>query len=235
MLFHFKFENLENNLLKIENEDYHHIINVLRKKVGESIKFTDGKKIFYTEIIEIKKNYFIAKIIHQTEWNYKKDFKLVLLIGLIKPDNFENILRWTVPLGVDIFVPVLTENSQKFKLSENRKKRWEKIIKEASIQSENPQIPEIYNLTPFNKTFELFTDYFKIIFHPYAEKKLKEVLLNNTNKKFAIYIGSEAGFTEKEIKLAIENNIKIAKISNYILRTELAALLGVSNILFYYE
>jgi len=235
MFFYINNKQKEGNLIKISGEDYHHIINVLRKKQNDKIKFTDGKFIYITEIVKITENYFYAQIIETNEKFYKNNIEIILLIGLIKFSNFEEILRWTTPLGVSAFIPILTKNSQKIKVTEERIERWKKIVKEVCNQSENIKIPEIYLPIFFEDSLKLFNEYFKIMLHPTAPKNLKDVLIKNKNKKILLYIGSEAGFNNNELEKALNNNIEIAKISENILRTEVASVVAVSNILFFYE
>lgn len=50
--------------------------------------------------------------------------------------------------------------------------------------------------------------------------------MNSWEKKMAIFIGPEGGFTEKELEMARENNIKIISISPLMLRGETAAIVA---------
>lgn len=233
-LFRINSSEIKNNCIKISGDDVHHIVHSLRIKKNQIVKFTDSRYIYSGKIIEISKKYLIAEIVKSEKVSIQKKIDIVLCVALIKFENFEKILRWGTALGVSQFYPVQTQYSQKIEISSNRWQRWKKIIKESAIQSENPCPPELCEVMELKESFNILNSYFKIMLHPYTECNLKEILKEN-RKKIALYIGSEAGFTEDEIKMAIENNVKIAKLSGNILRTEIAALVAVSNILFFYE
>ncbi len=234
-LFHINSENIHNKYINITGDDFHHIIHSLRKKKNDIIKFTDSKNIYKSKIINISKKNLIAEIISSEKVMLQKKLKIILCVALIKFDNFEQILRWGTALGIYKFYPLITQNSQKIKISSSRWQRWNKIIKESAIQSENPQLPVICKIINFKDSLKMFDNYFKILFHPYTENNLREILKDNQNRKIVIYIGSESGFTDAEVEFALENNVQIAKLSGNILRTEVAALVALSNILFFYE
>lgn len=233
-LFRVNSSEIKNNCIKISGDDVHHIAHSLRIKKNQTIKFTDSRYIYYGKIIDISKKYLIAEIVKTEKVNIQKKVDILLCIALIKFDNFEKLLRWGTALGISKFYPIQTRYSQRIEISANRWRRWKRIIKESAIQSENPSLPELCEVVDLNESFNILNDYFKIMLHPYAEYNLKEILKED-RRKIALYIGSEAGFTENEIITAIENNVKIARLSGNILRTELAAVVSVSNILFFYE
>ena len=50
----------------LNNENFFHIVKVLRAKIGEKIKFIDDDRmVYFCEITEISKSSLIAKIIEK--------------------------------------------------------------------------------------------------------------------------------------------------------------------------
>ena len=159
--------------------------------------------------------------------------KLTLYIAMIKHSQFEMILNTATQLGVDTIIPMDTEFSCKIKASEEKLKRWNKIIFESAKQSFNPSPPALKEMTSFTKAVAAGKN--GILLHPDSAHSIKEHLDPKTSEVLNVYIGPEGGFSKHEIKLAQKNKINIVKLPYHILRTETAVIAVISNILFFYS
>lgn len=100
-----------NNFEFIEGEEFHHLYNVLRHKVGDKILVFDGKLNEYLcEIIEIQKNRARVKKIEKVE-NKEYNFNIAVAPALIKKEKFELIIEKVVEIGVKEIYPIITKHS----------------------------------------------------------------------------------------------------------------------------
>lgn len=210
-----------------DNLIIHQIKNVLRLKIGEQISlFCNFSEAIY-EIKKIDKASIYLNLIKDVVIK-KNDLEIILFPALIKKDKLEWVVQKAVELGVTKIIPVISARSEKKDINLNR---LNKISIEASEQCGRSDLVEIFQPIKFkdvlkdikgqsflaNANGDNFVDCLKLI------DKNKLELLN-------IFIGPEGGFEEVEIELAKKNNIKIVSFGDNILRSETAALVGLTLI-----
>ncbi|MBN1898848.1 MAG: 16S rRNA (uracil(1498)-N(3))-methyltransferase [Spirochaetes bacterium] len=224
---------LNETRVEISPSDSYHIIRSLRKRKGDLIKISDGQFIYQAKIVDDSR---IVKvdIISKREIRPSGDIHLTLCVSMVKFKAWESILKSSTALGVRQIYPLCSKNSQRWPVSDSRKKRWDTIIRESAIQSENPCPPVMNDSIEFQKALTHFKDHFNLMFHPYADGTLKEALAGNQEKDIVIYIGSESGFSDEEVQDSIRHGVRVVKLETNILKTELASLVALGNILFYY-
>jgi len=214
--------------------DLKHIVKVLRKKVNDKIYFTDLDFIYFAQIVEIKKKSIILKVLSKEQIERTKRINIRLFLSLVKISVFENILVSAVQLGVSELYPIFSEYSQVKNIDKKRFQRWQLLVEESCKQSFNYYGMKIAKPVSFNMIIKTI-DGTKVLFHPKDGNFLSSVLKQKSNdlKKINIFIGPEGGFSEKEIILARENDCNIIKLPYNILKTEVAVIAGISNIIFY--
>jgi len=233
-LFQIKKKNLiSTNTIKITGKDFQHIKKSLRKRKGDSFYTTDGSCIYECSIQKRERTFLFARIKSRKKVIISNKTKISLFIGMIQFSKFETILNSAVQLGVIDIYPLNTEFTQKRSITINKFKRWEKIIMEAGKQSFNPHPPVLKNIKAFAPALKL--PGLNILLHPYAEKTLKEILPDKKPDRINIFIGPEGGFSENEIKLAIKNKAFVVKLPYNILRSEMAVVSTISNVIFFYS
>jgi len=211
--------NISSNFL--DGQEAIHCLKVLRKQVGDIIEITDGKGFFYkaklTKASNRKANF---KILNTKKIEAYKP-KLHLYFSPTKQGaRNEWLLEKCTELGIDTFTPIICEKSERRKLNIDR---LNKIIISAIKQSQRAWLPTLNNVTSFTKAIDKLNEVEKFLASFNNEQKnLEAVLLKD--KETAIFIGPEGDFSEKEKKLAQENNFSIVNLGNYRLRTETACI-----------
>ncbi|HHW56227.1 MAG TPA: 16S rRNA (uracil(1498)-N(3))-methyltransferase [Clostridia bacterium] len=230
--------NIKGKLAYIKGEDYHHLVTVLRLKRGDKIIASDGLTEYDAYIEEIKKGKLILFLEGELESNAESPLEISLFQGLPKSDKLEFIIQKGTEIGVKRFIPVITQFSVvDIKKANIDKKidRWRKISEEACKQSGRTSVPEICVPILFEEAIGQVNE-FDLCIIPYEKEekiRLKEILQNvKENKKIAIFIGPEGGFSQQEIELALKKGIKPVSLGPRILRTETAAIV-VSSIVMY--
>lgn len=238
-------ENWNNEKASIV-EDAHHIIRVMRHKLGdEVICVHPDNRAAICVITAIEDN--LVKVEIQSWLDEKKELPLEVTIaqGLPKGDKLELILQKGTELGASSFLPFQAGRSiVKWDKQKAVKKieRLEKIAKEASEQSHRTRIPAILQFKSFNEMLVCSKDYDLCIFAYEEEAKgerskgLSEILKETTvHQKILACIGPEGGFTLEEAKALQDHGFLPVRLGPRILRTETAPLYLLSCISYHFE
>ncbi|MCX7951119.1 MAG: 16S rRNA (uracil(1498)-N(3))-methyltransferase, partial [Clostridiales bacterium] len=211
--FFVKTDNIINDNIFIEGEDYQHATKVLRLKTGDKIQICDGEKNEYICLIqEINKKQIKCEIIEHFINNNESNLNITLFQGLPKAQKMELIIQKGVEIGIKEFQPILTERvvvKTEGRDLKNKLDRWNRISYEAAKQSNRGIVPRVNDVLDFEEAINKLNE-FDVVFVPYEKEKnkgfkktLKEI---NDVKSVAIIIGPEGGFSEQEIDIFIKNN-----------------------------
>ena len=218
------------NPIKLENNQVHYLINVMRKKIDDSILvFNSVNGEFLGNILEIYKNTIIIDIIKKTR-EAKIENDIWLLFAPVKKSPTEYIVQKGTELGVSKIIPIITERTITKKLN---LKRMQDIAIEASEQSERITIPKVCNLT---KLKDLITNWNneRIIFfcdETMRKNKANKIDFQNLSTKpfGAILVGPEGGFSTNEINYLKEKRfIRPIDLGPRILRADTAVIAALS-------
>lgn len=236
--------NFDKKEIKIINDDFNHLKNVLRCKINDEVEICiqelPSPLNYLCEIIEIGNDYMICKIREMISKKTESKLHIHIVQGLPKADKMEFIIQKCTELGVKEFTPLeMNRCIVKLNDKEREKKiiRWKKIAESAAKQCGRNIIPKVNSVINLKNLFTLLKNYDMIIV---AYENEKQNLLRNIfmkldkqkSMKIAIIIGPEGGITENEIIYLKENGAEIASLGNRILRTETVAI-AISSILEY--
>ena len=220
------------NQVKIEGIEHNHIKNVMRMKEGDQIILVCGDDYDYiANIDKITKGDTIVTIIDKkiNEYNSKSD--VTVFQALVKSENMSLIVQKLTELGVKDFYPFESE----FITSKDKFGKSNKLqeISNQSVKQCKRSIPmTVHNTLSFKEMIKKLKDFDMVIFANECEKqdKLQDDLLRN--KKVAIIIGSEGGFSENEIACIVNSGAKSITMGRRILRAETAAIALTSVVMF---
>ncbi len=240
--FFIKKENIKKKEIIIIGEDANHISKVLRLKPNNKIVLCDGEgKDYIVSIYSIDKYAVRTKILSEEKSIGEADIDITVYQGIPKSSKMDFIIQKCTELGVSRIVPVLNTRTVVKLASEKEEikkvERWQKIAKEAAKQSNRGKIPVIDMPMIFESALidSLSKD---LVLIPYEQEKdthFKQALKGEKPNSIGIFIGPEGGFETSEIQLAINNKAKIITLGNRILRTETAAFVILSCILYEYD
>ena len=222
-----------NNILQLTKKESHYINNVMRTKTNQEILITNGKGSLW-KAKSIKDNYVeIMNFNNPFLFQKPKPF-LIGLATSIPKNGFEDILKMSTEIGIDIIQPLITDRQIKKSTSISAKtERWNLLINESVEQCERLWKPRIFECstisdwipTVIEKDF-ISISATRIDNSIYLKNWLKkiEVNLNKKDKIFWNVIGPEGGWSNDELSLFLKYKIQLVKLSETILRTSTAAI-----------
>ena len=220
-------ENLSTNLsLTLDKSQSHYLIKVMRINIGNNFSLFNQNGEWEARITKITKGiveFLIIKKIRSKD----NDKEIWLAFAPIKINYLNFIIQKATELGVSKFTPILTERTIVRKINE---KRINKIIIEASEQSNRLKVPKLEEMVKLDNFLKL-NQKTNIIFGDLNTNNTK-LHVKNT-EPLCILIGPEGDFTlkEREKILRLKNIISL-KINENILRAETAAISMISIISF---
>ena len=220
-------ENLSNNLKgKLDKKQSHYISKVMRIKENGKFNVFNNAGEWVAKIIKITNGFVEFRIVKQLR-SIENTNEIWLAFSPIKSNYFNFMIHKATEIGVTRFIPILTERTIVRKLNE---KRINKIIIEASEQSNRLKVPSLDKLTKLDAFLKLNQNT-NIIFGDINTEN-KKIDLKNKNP-LCVLIGPEGDFSLKERERILKlKNIIPLKINDNILRSETAAISMISIISF---
>ncbi|MCE9628839.1 MAG: 16S rRNA (uracil(1498)-N(3))-methyltransferase [Candidatus Vogelbacteria bacterium] len=231
-LHRFIVGSLSSGQVKLDDlELYNQWKNVLRLEVGALILLTDGQgQEAQATIVSYQGNKILVEVGEVKTVDSGDSNQVFLCCAVLKKENFELVCQKATEIGVSQIIPVLTTRTVKLGLNEER---LNKIIKEAAEQSGRVVVPTLNSITTWSEVLSVSSFDHKIIFDKQGDSS--EIRAGDKNKKIAILVGPEGGFTNEEIIEARQAGWEIKSLGQNILRGETAAIvatyLAVNNLI----
>ena len=208
---------------KLDKPQSHYLIKVMRVKENEVFSLFNKNGEWEAKILKISKN--IVEFIITKQLRQKENIKELWLAFSPIKSNYQNfMIQKATELGVTKFLPIIFDRTVVRKIN---KERLEKIVIEASEQSNRinvPTIEESQNLNNFlkNNSMDLiFTD-----LNSNTNKIDKSKL---TDRPVCVIIGPEGDFSESERENILSfKGVQPIKINENILRSETAVISAIS-------
>jgi len=220
-------ESLSTNLnLKLDKSQSHYLTKVMRMNIGKNFSLFNQNGEWEARITKITKGIVEFLILKKIRSN-NNEKEIWLAFAPIKLNYLNLMMQKATELGVSKFIPILTERTIVRKINE---KRLNKIIVEASEQSNRLKVPKLEEIVKLDNFLKL-NQKTNIIFGDLNTNNNKLTIKNT--EPLCILIGPEGDFTTKEReKILMLKNIIPLKINENILRAETAAISMISIIAF---
>ncbi len=200
------------NVPFLNDDDFHHLAKVLRLRSGESVSVSDGRGSWRICTYEMSAALGIDDSVVHIETNLRS---LTVAFSVTKNDKPDLVIQKLTELGIDHIVPIITERSivrwDSDKGAKNQS-RWQKIAREAAMQSRSVFLPTIHEVYP---SIEKFVD----TYGPNIAVADPEGGALTANIS-TLVIGPEGGFTHQEMDLMPQR----VSLPGGILRAETAAV-----------
>lgn len=213
----------------------HQLIRVLRAQPGQRIVLLDGSgSEFVAELCQIDRTGVWAKIVEQRHSAAEAQIDVALYACVLKADKMEWVLQKATELGVNRFVPVISQRTIVRPISEVAKKltRWQAIVREAAEQCGRTCLPQIAPPLMWNDAIAQAQGPRAILWEGadsqspslpawLARQRAEAQSLN-------LLIGPEGGLAAEEVQAAQQHDWQTVTLGRRILRAETAALAAVT-------
>ncbi|MDO4528638.1 MAG: RsmE family RNA methyltransferase [bacterium] len=227
-------------LVRLEGNDAHHLLHVLRAKEGTEVTLFDG--IGHSRLYHVQAREEEALILEAKQPLFSTEappVRLRLFACIPKGDRMEWLLEKATELGVNEIVPVISDRTivrLEGKQAIAKRERWQRIVEAASRQCGTTLIPTVHPPMRFAETQTLMQQCTTLIVAaliPEA-KPLKPVLdtldPTQTEQVWGWWCGPEGDFTATEMQTILAAGAIPVTLGPLILRAETAAIYGLANL-----
>lgn len=216
--------------IMLDEEQSAHAVRVLRYTAGETIYIADGRGTMYEACVTNPHPKHCEAEVRKIELQpvHHRGNVHIAVAPTKNVERMEWLAEKCTEIGVDTITPLLCHYSERKVI---RTDRLQKIILSASKQSLSAYLPKLQELMPVKECIENATEEFRYIAHssPWMDKRdLRQELKCISDNKFStiILIGPEGGFSDDEVRLAIEHGFVPVSLGEARLRTETAAIVA---------
>ncbi|NHN30951.1 16S rRNA (uracil(1498)-N(3))-methyltransferase [Paenibacillus agricola] len=240
----------------IADDDAHHLVRVMRAKEGDQVIVSDGiSREALVRIRTLDKDLVMADIVESLPMNNEPKVEVWIAQSLPKGDKMEIVIQKGTEIGADRFIPFASERTvvQLDAKKEGKKiERWQKIAKEAAEQAHRNRVPAVEMPLSWKALLQVAVgaDAAWICYEKENGLTLKQEiqsalasfrgkltaadaeLQSNRRAKLLLIVGPEGGFSEREVEAAEAAGCRSVSLGKRILRTETAAMVGLTCILY---
>ncbi len=227
---------------QILGEDHQHIAKVLRMRLGESLVLLDNQgNAFCATLTEMGRHSSTAQIDSPLSLATEPPLRLIVAQAPGKGDRFEQVIQHGTEVGATAFQPLITERGVVALSAEReatKRERWQHIAKGAAEQSNRLFIPQVFPAIPFREWAEAQEPNTTLLLHTAPNlPSLAQFLerLPSLPPSLTLAVGAEGGWSPTEVSQAEKVNLALVSLGRRILRTETAALVALSQILYHVE
>jgi 16S rRNA (uracil1498-N3)-methyltransferase len=236
-------EQFSGDMALISGPDHVHLARVLRCRPGDPVVLLDNAgNAFQAALVTIGKTETTARLEARLEPPPEPPVFIAVAQAFGKGDRFAQVLQHGTEVGASAFLPVRAERCvvdvPAAKMAD-RRARWSQIAKGAAEQSGRARIPDVSLPIPFAELLRTATetDTLLLFLHPDASAMpLRTALrsLPEPPKRLILAVGPEGGWSPAEVSAARTANRECIALGAHVLRTETAALVAISQILYEY-
>ena len=212
---------------KLDKSQSHYVSKVMRVKENDVFSLFNSSGEWEAKILNISKN--IVEFNVRKQLRKKENIKeLWLAFSPIKSNYFNFMIQKATELGVTRFIPIIFERTIVRKIN---KERLEKIIIEASEQSNRINIPTLEKPQNLKNFLSNNSKKIDLVFTDLNTSKKKLEVCKDDNKPLCAVVGPECDFSEKERELILNfKDVKQINVNQNILRAETATISIISII-----
>lgn len=211
----------EDTLVQLSNNEALHASKSRRLGAGQPVILLNGKGLVARSEIESVAQREVSVRVLSTEQKEKIEHPLTVATAVPKGDRQRVMVDMLTQLGVKELIPLACEHSVT-RYKPNMHQKWRRWAVEACKQSQNPWMLEIDEDISLVNLLKIASE--RMVFADINGLAMKDLKPHMLKQNTILVIGPEGGFSDAEITLFHEQEVKSLKSSGHILRTETAAV-----------
>lgn len=240
-------EAMEEAQAYICGDDAHHIRRVMRMQVGDMLMVCNGNgRTSRGTIVAFDEHGVRVALCEEVQTSTEPAVPLWVAQSMPKGDKMDVVIQKGTELGATAFYPFYSARTIVHYADTQvtkRTQRWRKIAKEAAEQAGRATIPFVHEPHSWQGIWALHAQAALTLWcDVQATQRLSSVLQSDVQaqvptteapqRPLLVIIGPEGGWTEEERMTAHHAGCRLVSLGNRTLRTETAALVVLSSLLY---
>jgi 16S rRNA (uracil1498-N3)-methyltransferase len=213
--------------IELDQAGSRHARDVLRLEVGGEVEAFDdaggvarGVIVALEPLVSVQVEAFDARDENVTE--------ITVAAAVPKGDRADWMVEKLSELGVARFVPLAAARSVVLPEGKNKPQRWQRIATESAKQSRRRGVMRIEELTKLDLATSQAAGTRAIVLSTEPSAKPILDMLADAPPRVTLFIGPEGGWTDDELRLFAQHDVRAVKLTDTILRVETAALVAAA-------
>jgi 16S rRNA (uracil1498-N3)-methyltransferase len=216
---------------ELGSEAAHHVLNVLRLRVGDTLVVFDGSgHEFAAEIESCTQSRVRVRVLEPRPAVGESPLRITLVQAVSRTDRMDWTLQKATELGVHAIAPVLSARSVvKLDAEQARRKveHWRAIVVNACEQSARSTLPAVREPEPLmHYLARPRTSNRSVVLDPSGASDLAAT--PGGDGDLELLIGPEGGFEPAELEFAARSGFEARRLGPRILRTETAGVAALA-------
>lgn len=235
----FQSQAKQEERIHLQGDLFHHVVEVCRQGLGSRFEMlTDGGHAYFVELQEVGKKQAWAQILETRAIPPLEKPHIHLAVSVPRFAKMDTIVEKAVELGVYELHPFVSDFSFVRKVDsrlQGKVPRWQRIIQGATQQSGRGDLMALGEAQSLEELLAEFNRRTKAVgLFPYegeAPQHLRQALQplkGHQADEIWVFIGSEGGYSEREVQLFQSFGLQPVTLGSQVLRVETACLALVS-------
>jgi 16S rRNA (uracil1498-N3)-methyltransferase len=218
-------------------DDARKLVTVLRKRSGDRVQVVDSGGVAYAATLDVDGDAVRAMLDEPLDrGGVESALRVTIAQAVPKGQKMDLVVEKTTELGAHAIVPVRSARVIGDETSQAKVERWRRIAKSAAQQSGRVRVPDVADVNDWDALLATFSRYDRV-YVPWelAEPKPLRAVFDRGLADVTtvlVVIGPEGGFAADEIDRARAAGATPVSLGRRILRTETAALVVLSAMLY---
>lgn len=216
--------------LTLTAESAHYLRSVLRIKTGAELILFNGLGGEYRgQVRDVARDHVDIQVQQFHPVDRESPILVHLGLAISRGERMDYAIQKAVELGVQHLTPLLSQRCV-VRLDEKKQRQrlqhWEGVVQHACEQSGRTQLPQMHPVQSLDDWVANQSSAVRLVLDPLAKLRLTDI--EPTSESIALLIGPEGGLDEAEIDLAKFSGFKAIRLGPRVLRTETAAVVGLT-------
>jgi 16S rRNA (uracil1498-N3)-methyltransferase len=205
--------------LRLPDEEAHHVLKVLRGREGDTLEVVDADRHLFVAELRGGREAAILEALDAPE-----EDKISLYQAVPKGGRMDLVVEKATEVGVTRIVPLVTERGI-VEPGGGKVERWRRVAEAAARQSLRMGVPEVQKPVPFAEAVRCAGEGGVLLHNDTCLSPLEDLV----GAPVGLFIGPEGGWSEGEMRLAIDTGLAFAQLGPYRLRSETAGVVAVAR------
>ena len=217
-------------------DDARKLATVLRKRTGDRVQVVDSGGVAFGATLAVDAGVRATLDERLERGDVETALRVTVAQAVPKGQKMDLVVEKATELGAHAIVPVRSARVIGHDTSAAKVERWRRIAKSAAQQSGRVRVPDVMDVHDWDALLATFAGYDRVyvpweLAPPAPLREIFERDLPNASSALVV-IGPEGGFAADEVERARNAGASAISLGRRILRTETAALVVLSAMLY---